>query len=77
MKIRYGVLIQSSEEARFVYSEGLSLLYCEMYVKMQCMFLAAITPRFHTTLQEFHLRTACTFGFDPAEIAFAKFLILH
>lgn len=77
MRIRYGALIQSSEEVGFMYSEGLSLLCCDMYVEMQCMFLAAITPRLHTAVQEFHLGTACTFSFDPAKVTFAKLLILH
>lgn len=42
-----------------------------MFVQIECVFLAAITSRFHTVLQELHSRTACTFRFGPAEIVFA------
>ena len=67
MRARYGVLIQSSEKVKFMYSGCLSLLCYDLCVKIWCMFLAAITSRFHTMPQELHLKTACTFRFDPVE----------
>jgi hypothetical protein len=73
MRTRYEVLIQSSEEAGFMYSGCLLLLCCDMYVKIYCMFLAVITSRFHTVQQELHLRTACIFRFDPAETVLVRF----
>lgn len=77
MRTCYGVFIQSSEEVGFMYSGGLSLLCCEMYVIIQCMRLIVIASRLHTVLQELYLRTACTFHFDLTEIAFIKLLVLH
>lgn len=67
MGARDGVHIQSSEEAKFMYSGGLLSLCYGLCVKIWCMFLAAIISRFHTMPQELHLKTACTFRFDPVE----------
>jgi hypothetical protein len=43
MRPRYKILVQSSEEAEFMYSRALSLLCCDIYVKIYRIFLAAIT----------------------------------